>query len=236
VLKVGEMSLSKILIIFLTIAIVSGCQLFSPDNVKVVVPAHLGSEYWALSPKGALMWLDNETLLCIEGKKKSILTTKDIEKEIPLEDVGAIAAEVRNLLSRAEKIYYQDKPSTLYLLSQDAEANLVKGYAINDIENLENVLEGLDYVSVPPYRPKGIPERRILSPNQKYYYNMSGESLTIYKAENDEKVAEFKTESPYFLAAEGWASDSSGIYFHIYGVAFASASAPKGIRKLEVPK
>lgn len=254
------MSSSKILIVFFIAVIISSCQLFGSDNVKVIVPNHLDTEYWALSPKGdklvynpnnddgvllfpqtgeehkfecALMWLDNETLLCIQGKK-SVITIEGFE-EISLEDIEATTVEVRSLLSRAEKIYYLEETNALYLLSRDVGANLVKGYAINNLENPAEVLEGVDYISVPPDRPQGIPERQILSPNQKYYYNMPGESLTIYKTENDEKVAEFKTESPYFLAAEGWASDSSGVYFHIYGVAFASATAPKGIRKLEVP-
>lgn len=253
------MSPSKVLVVCLTIIVVSSCQLFESANVRDVGPA-IDVGYWALSPKGdkliynpnakgvllfpqtgeehnfdcALRWLDNETLLCRHYQKKFIVTTEDLKK-IPLEDIEATTVEVRSLLSHAEKIYYLEEDNALYLLSRDVGANLVKGYAINNLQNPDSVLEGFDYISAPPHRPYGLPERRILSPDQKYYYNMPGESLTIYKTENDEKVAEFKTESPYFLAAEGWASDSSGVYFHIYGVAFASATAPKGIRKLEVP-
>ncbi len=238
--------------------IIGSCQVSNSNNIRGVSPA-IDVGYWALSPKGdkliynpnekgvllfpqsgkdykfdcALRWLDNETLLCHHYQKSFIVTTDDLEK-IPLEDVEATGVDPRSLLARAEKIYRINKPDALYFINRDTETNLVKGYAVNNLKNLESMLEDFDYISAPPFRPYGLPERRISSPNQVYYYNMPGESLTIYKTENDEKVAEYVTESPYFLAAEGWASDSSGVYFHVYGVAFASATAPKGIMKLIV--
>ena len=170
----------------------------------------------------------------------------DAFQKIPVKALVADQVELDTLLKQAKAIYSlqlsypQTEPASLLILGVTSPANALQYYHLTGIENLDEVLKNYHYTSVLLLDAENELLKKRYSPNKAYYalfrgglyspskayYYLPQDSFGIYDATNDQLLAEVKlsTDREYFFLiggsqpnqSEGWAADSSGIYFQIY--------------------
>lgn len=221
--------------------------ILSPDRDKIVYQSHTEETattfllFLATQQKHKLddcdqfQWLDNTILKC----PSAIINTDDLFR-VPLQYVNASDVDLEKLLQEAGTIYKFEATSRFFLvLDAEYRNHLDKNYLVS-VENVDTVLQGYPYITIPNRGLSGGSEEKVYSPDGAYYYNLSqgnNASLTIYAADDDKKLAEFVAKPALIIITEGWAADSSGVYIQLHGtgIGFTGNLSPKTIWKLEVP-
>lgn len=258
------MNVQKTIGLILLAVILGACQLLPSANVETIVKEP-GMRYWKLSPNGtglvyggskesenflidinghkeqqidcSLQWISEETLMCSRYNQITLLDRDTFVEIGSLERIDKKTLsepELNNLLTSAKKILRTER-DVIYLLNSNGS-----NYVITGIEDLDETLQGYNYVLFPAhtYCPQDALDEKSLSPNGEYYYTVIRQIqsiLTIAKVADDEKVATFTTGEAEFIECGGWAGDNSGVFFRVHGVGFNSAAVPAEIKKLKVP-
>jgi hypothetical protein len=202
-------------------------------------------------------WLDNENIYCYylydDGYEPFVVTIDAASNagefpKISVKKTTAGSVKLDTLLKQATTIYRLQsltEPDSLLVLDTDPQKKLNQYYHITGLENLDVVLKNYNYTTIPLYGRDGEPFKKIYSPNGKYYYLLR-DSLGIYDETDNQLLAEFKPHSDYesffqiggFFPnkSEGWAADSSGVYFQVrHSSGFGPPAPIEPIQKLCVP-
>lgn len=176
-------------------------------------------------------WLDNVTLIC----RLHIIDTESRAK-LPINSINApTSADLEELLREAGTIYKLEEYKAVAILADDYKNNPDKNYYITNIKNMDQVLQGYDYTTVPPPNDNG----EAYSPNRNYYYRLEnthiGYRLVIYNAATDEKLSQAEdTNQRYDIA--GWDAESRGVYYEIMPSGlFPWLAGRSGIKRLKIP-
>lgn len=176
------------------------------------------------------IWLDNKTLLC----RNLIIDTDDLsETSYRILDVSEV--NIESLLENAGTIYvYKDEPDFIFVLAPDYKRNTTQNYWINGINNLDEVLQGHIYTTIPypNYNPQ--PNEKIYSPNRAYYYLFEGGMINIYDTKTGKKLSQTSSSDVRQYRIGGWAADSSGVYFELFSIGISGVQYP--LQKLKVPQ
>jgi hypothetical protein len=191
-------------------------------------------------------WLDNESIYCYDYDfqddqhiPSAVINNvsenaSDFER-ILIKAVIAEEIELDTLLSQAKTIYRLQHsysvsdhwPDSLLILDTEPQENIKQYYHLTEIDNLDEVLKNYNHITVFLFDSFTDSYKKTYSPNKNYYYLLQN-NLGIYDATNDQLLAEFKPPPPSDYKShfelggslpnktEGWASDSSGVYFHIH--------------------
>ncbi len=202
-------------------------------------------------------WLNNDRIFCYDFRDQYYRppvvidvssNTSNFQKPL-IKEVTTEQVELELLLKRAKaiyRLYSLSRPDTLLVLDTEPQKNITQYYHVIGIENLDKVLENYTYTTIPLFSRGAELSKKIYSPNKKHYYLLQ-DNLRIYDATNDQVLAEFEPPSNYESyfqiggdfpnKSEGWASDSSGVYFRIaHSVGFFGLPNPiRAIQKLCVP-
>jgi hypothetical protein len=203
-------------------------------------------------------WLDNESVYCYDFHNHhyvpsqiidNISSNTDAFQKTSIKAITAEQIELDMMLKQAKSLYRLQtsltQPDSLLVLDKEPQENAKQYYHITGIENLDKVLKNYTYTPIPLDGSFAESSKKIYSPNGEYYYLLQ-DSLGIYDAASDRLLAEFKQPSDYesffeiggFFPnkSEGWAADSSGIYFQIFHTIGLGPRPPiQPIQKLCVP-
>jgi hypothetical protein len=257
--------MSLIGLVFLILILLCGWWWFFTGDVETVLPLDEVRCGWLLSPGGdkvvygsdsvMLMflsikqrhkildicsgfgWLDN-TILYFPFENV-IVDTNDFSK-ISYKVVNASEINWETLLTGAETIYaLKSEPNFIFVLAPDYKRNPNRNYWINEVENIDEILQGHSYVSVPSidYNPRL--GEKIYSPNQAHYYLFEGDAegavITIYDATNDKQLAQTPPDERLYQMA-GWAADNTGVYFQLIPTGLGGMFSNRSpLYKLRVP-
>ncbi|MCP4367842.1 MAG: hypothetical protein GY797_06985 [Deltaproteobacteria bacterium] len=258
------------------IVIIFGCALFRiwfiGKDVQIVLFNWTFKDDWDMSPEGdkiiyysadkskfylmnlpshykqricencGYRWLNN-TLL-ITGK--DILDTNTWAK-YPIHTIDASKeTDIETYLEKAGTIY-RGEVSDLIIISNDLEQRPDENYRLYPIEDIDELLQGYDYLPVPrrDYSISNKPDM-IYSPNGAFYYrfekqeirgeSMLGRHIVIYDAQTDQKIAESPvTTIAYAYKIGGWDATSTGVYFHTYTQEEFFPIGPSSLKKLKIP-
>jgi len=198
-----------------------GGWLLSPRGDKILYRTEVHNVLMILSTKQknnvddclGYTWLDNMILVC----SAFIIDTDDMAK-VPIKSVKASEVNLDKLLMEAGKIYKLEQYNFIVVLDANYKYSPDKNYWVTEVENIDQVLQGHSYVSVPPvdYNPR--PGEKIYSPNRASYYLYGGDAegavITIYDATNGKQLAQTPPDRRLYQIG-GWAGDSSGVYYQL---------------------
>lgn len=171
-------------------------------------------------------WLDNTTLICFEYRKNewSLVNITDWQSTEQTSRKYLDEVNIEQFL-RAEDFNDTLKIYRLQQLRVDVSDNLLimepgnnhnTGYVVTGIENVDKLLEDVNYISLNLYNIEQVKSEDIYSPNGEYYYRLDRNKLAIYDR-TGELLSEFDLgdQGDYTQSFEigGWAADSSGVFF-----------------------
>lgn len=233
--------------------------ILSQNQVQAILRVLTTGQEFTIADCARFGWLDNENVYCygllydndyepFVATFDSSTNTDHIQKSF-IKAVTATPVELARLLEQAKAIYKlnsSSEPDSL-VVDTGSQASTSQYYHITGIENLDEVLENYTYTTIPVFYGRGGElSKKIHSPNRRYYYLLQ-DNLGIYDAATDQLLAEVKSPSKqgaFFQIggdfpnkSEGWASNSSGVYFRIvYSGGFYGPPPPiLPIQKLCVP-
>lgn len=201
-------------------------------------------------------WLDDETVYCYDYQEPqdipvavigNISANAGAFSRTSIKAVTADQAQLDTWLDQAKAIYrlHPFSGSDSLLVDTELQKNTKLYYHISSIKDLDKVLK--KYHSTTIFLSGSFVDsaNKIHSPNGKYYYLLQ-DSLRIYDEASDRLLTEFKPQfdyksyfqipGSYPTKSEGWAADSSGVYFQIYhSSGFGPRLPVRPIQKLCVP-
>lgn len=177
---------------------------------------------------GGSTWLDNTTFVC----NSYIIVTNETVDKVSINSVKAAAVNLEEILAKAGTIYKLEQYQFIVVLDADYKHNPDGNYWVTEVKNIDDVLQGHNYISIPPtdYNPRS---GKIYSPNKAYYYEFTGTVITLYEATSDKKFSQTPRDKRLYQIG-GWAADNSGVYYQLVPKGFVGNISP--LYKLKVPQ
>lgn len=201
-------------------------------------------------------WLDNDTVYCFKDTDEpvavigQVLAESDTFSEAPIKLVTSDQDELKSLLMQATAIYrspqYRSSGNVSLLLSIEKRENKVWYYHITEVQNSDELLKSHEDKTTSLFSYEEGLSGKNYSPDKAYYYSVQQDGMKVYDASNDRLLATVKRptnrKTRFSIGGggsnqtQGWAADSSGVYFQLVQTIGLGPRPPlQPIQKLCVP-